>query len=100
MAPAHTGHGSMVEYTVAPASRPPADTARPRRAPQAPAPPVPRHAALGVLSVLARRQHDTVAHKDRSHRPVAPGKGILRLAQRPIHIVGVGHARDCKLRGL
>ena len=55
---------------------------------------VPGHVALGILSVLACRQHDAVAHEDRTHRPVAPGKRVLRLVKRLVHIIGVGHGRD------
>src|SRR5262245_64461585 len=71
MAPTHIGQGSIVEYTVAPVR-----IASPcsRRSPHGLELRVPGHVALGVLSVLARRQHDAIAHEDRAHGPVASGK--------------------------
>src|SRR5438874_1398604 len=84
------GHGSMVEYTVAPArlATPCSRVAGPRT-PRARS----RHARC--LPILARREYDAITYEDRAHGPVAPGQGVLRFSQRLVHIIGIGHGRDC-----
>ena len=59
---------------------------------------VPRHVALGVLAVLTRREHHAVAHEHGAHGPVASPEGVLRLAERQVHIISVGHGSDCMRR--
>jgi hypothetical protein len=70
MEPAHIGQGSMVEYTVAPATR------------------------SGVLAILAHAQHDAVAHEHGADGPIAAREGVFRVAEGEIHVVGVGHVGE------
>src|SRR5262245_28138541 len=93
MAPAHIGQGSIVEYTVAP-TRIASPCSRDAR----------RMASNSACQVTSRSvfcRFWPVASTTPSRTRTEPtgqsprAKGVLRVAERLVHIIGIGHGRDC-----